>query len=74
MNDRLSDPGGRPPRRRSRWPGCSRRGDDIAPIPGTKRTDRQMAQIADLDTGTTLFFDHHDPEMVAWLSKRRLDG
>ncbi|MEV7729123.1 aldo/keto reductase [Streptomyces sp. NPDC087917] len=37
-------------------------------------TDRQMAQIADLDTGTTLFFDHHDPEMVAWLSKRRLDS
>ncbi|MFI6149659.1 aldo/keto reductase [Streptomyces sp. NPDC051109] len=37
-------------------------------------TDRQMAQIAGLDTGTTLFFDHRDPEMVAWLSKRRLDG
>ncbi|MEE4495365.1 aldo/keto reductase [Streptomyces sp. BE230] len=37
-------------------------------------TDRQMAQIAGLDTGTTLFFDHHDPEMVAWLSKRRLDN
>ncbi|MFI6649411.1 aldo/keto reductase [Streptomyces sp. NPDC050529] len=37
-------------------------------------TDQQMAQIAGLDTGTTLFFDHHDPEMVAWLSKRRLDN
>ncbi|MEU9469359.1 aldo/keto reductase [Streptomyces avermitilis] len=37
-------------------------------------TDDQMAQIAALDTGTTLFFDHHDPEMVAWLSKRRLDS
>nr|WP_202472513.1 aldo/keto reductase [Streptomyces sp. SID4921] len=37
-------------------------------------TDEQMAQIAALDTGTTLFFDHRDPEMVAWLSKRRLDG
>ncbi|WP_399880419.1 aldo/keto reductase [Streptomyces sp. BBFR51] len=37
-------------------------------------TDGQMAQIADLDTGTTLFFDHHDPEMVAWLSRRRLDS
>ncbi|MFD9335788.1 aldo/keto reductase [Streptomyces sp. NPDC060028] len=37
-------------------------------------TDQQMAQITDLDTGTTLFFDHHDPEMVAWLSKRRLDN
>lgn len=37
-------------------------------------TDDQMAQIATLDTGTTLFFDHHDPEMVAWLAKRRLDS
>ncbi|GGV38587.1 2,5-diketo-D-gluconic acid reductase [Kitasatospora herbaricolor] len=37
-------------------------------------TDEQMAAVAALDTGTTLFFDHHDPEMVAWLSKRRLDS
>lgn len=37
-------------------------------------TDDQMARIAALDTGTTLFFDHHDPEMVAWLGKRRVDG
>ena len=37
-------------------------------------TDDQMAAIAGLDTGTTLFFDHRDPEMVAWLSKRRLDS
>ncbi|MEU0932529.1 aldo/keto reductase [Embleya sp. NPDC005971] len=37
-------------------------------------TDDQMAAIAALDTGTTLFFDHHDPEMVAWLSKRRIDN
>jgi 2,5-diketo-D-gluconate reductase A len=37
-------------------------------------TDDQMRQIAGLDTGTTLFFDHHDPEMVDWLSKRRLDS
>ncbi|MCZ4120960.1 aldo/keto reductase [Streptomyces sp. H39-S7] len=37
-------------------------------------TDQQMARIAGLETGTTLFFDHHDPEMVAWLSKRRLDN
>ncbi|MGW9133488.1 aldo/keto reductase [Streptomyces sp. NPDC055681] len=37
-------------------------------------TDDQMAAIATLDTGTSLFFDHHDPEIVAWLSKRRLDG
>ncbi|WP_405442916.1 aldo/keto reductase [Streptomyces avidinii] len=37
-------------------------------------TDDRMAQIAELDTGRTLFFDHRDPEMVAWLSKRRLEN
>ena len=37
-------------------------------------TDDQMAAIATLDTGATLFFDHHDPAMVSWLSARRLDG
>ncbi|MFD6529463.1 aldo/keto reductase [Streptomyces sp. NPDC060184] len=37
-------------------------------------TDDQMAAVAALDTGETLFFDHRDPEMVTWLSKRRLDG
>jgi len=37
-------------------------------------TDDQMAVIATLDTGNSLFFDHHDPEMVTWLSKRRLDS
>ncbi|MFF3074629.1 aldo/keto reductase [Kitasatospora sp. NPDC057904] len=37
-------------------------------------TDGQMSAIAALDTGATLFFDHRDPEMVAWLSKRRLEG
>lgn len=37
-------------------------------------TDEQMAQIATLDTGSSLFFDHHDPEIVAWLAKRRLDA
>ncbi|MFI1650312.1 aldo/keto reductase [Streptomyces avidinii] len=37
-------------------------------------TDDQMAQISELDTGRTLFFDHRDPEMVAWLSKRRLEN
>ncbi|MBM9506875.1 aldo/keto reductase [Actinacidiphila acididurans] len=31
-------------------------------------TDGQMQQIAGLDTGTMLFFDHHDPEMVDWLT------
>ncbi|MGY0021202.1 aldo/keto reductase [Streptomyces sp. cg35] len=37
-------------------------------------TGDDMERIAALDTGSTLFFDHHDPEMVAWLSKRRLDA
>jgi diketogulonate reductase-like aldo/keto reductase len=37
-------------------------------------TDEQMAQIAALDTGSSLFFDHHDPEMVKWLAGRRLDS
>ncbi|MFI6850548.1 aldo/keto reductase [Kitasatospora sp. NBC_00085] len=37
-------------------------------------SDDEMARIAALDTGATLFFDHHDPEMVAWLCKRRLDS
>ncbi|MFC9593887.1 aldo/keto reductase [Streptomyces sp. NPDC056944] len=35
-------------------------------------TGEQMAAIATLDTGNTLFFDHHDPAMVNWLAKRRV--
>ncbi|SFO17003.1 2,5-diketo-D-gluconate reductase A [Geodermatophilus obscurus] len=34
-------------------------------------TDEQMARIATLDTGASLFFDHRDPAMVAWLNGRR---
>ncbi|MBO3682562.1 aldo/keto reductase [Streptomyces sp. NEAU-YJ-81] len=37
-------------------------------------TDDQMAAIATMDIGSTLFFDHHAPEMVSWLSARRLNG
>ncbi|MCB8902068.1 MULTISPECIES: aldo/keto reductase [unclassified Streptomyces] len=37
-------------------------------------TDEQMAAIATLDTGSSLFFDHHDPAMVDWLAKRRLEN
>ncbi|MEV4033576.1 aldo/keto reductase [Streptomyces umbrinus] len=37
-------------------------------------TDDQMASIATLETGASLFFDHHDPAIVSWLSARRLDG
>uniref|UniRef100_A0AAU2AGI9 Aldo/keto reductase n=1 Tax=Streptomyces sp. NBC_00093 TaxID=2975649 RepID=A0AAU2AGI9_9ACTN len=37
-------------------------------------TDDQLAAIAALDTGETLFFDHHDPAMVGWLSARRVEA
>jgi 2,5-diketo-D-gluconate reductase A len=33
-------------------------------------TDEQMARIAALDTGGSLFFDHRDPAMVSWLNSR----
>lgn len=32
-----------------------------------------MAAIATLDTKTSSFFDHRDPEMVKWLGSRKLD-
>lgn len=37
-------------------------------------TGEQMARIATLDTSNSLFFDHHDPEIVTWLAQRRLEG
>jgi 2,5-diketo-D-gluconate reductase A len=33
-------------------------------------TDEQMADIAALDTGTSLFFDHRDPAMVSVIGNR----
>jgi 2,5-diketo-D-gluconate reductase A len=33
-------------------------------------TDEEMARIAALDTGGSLFFDHRDPAMVSWLNSR----
>ncbi len=36
-------------------------------------TDDQMASIATLDTGASLFFDHRDPAILEWFSKRRLN-
>lgn len=36
-------------------------------------TDEEMTRIAALDTGSTLFFDHHDHETVTWLNSRRAD-
>ena len=38
---------------------------------GFELTNDQMTRIADLDTGRTMFFDRHDPEMVSWLNGRR---
>lgn len=35
-------------------------------------TKDEMATIATLDTGESLFFDHRDPAMVSWLAQRRL--
>lgn len=36
-------------------------------------TDDQLKQIATLDTGDSLFFDHRDPAMVTALGGRRID-
>lgn len=33
----------------------------------------EMQQISTLDTKASLFFDHRDPNMVKWLSERKLD-
>lgn len=33
----------------------------------------EMLQISTLDTNASLFFDHRDPNMVKWLSERKLD-
>jgi 2,5-diketo-D-gluconate reductase A len=37
-------------------------------------TDDEMARIATMDHGESLFFDHRDPAMVSWLNERRLDS
>ncbi|MEU9779855.1 aldo/keto reductase [Streptomyces phaeochromogenes] len=37
-------------------------------------TDDQMAAVAALEAGNSLFFDHRDPAMVNWLSARRVDA
>lgn len=37
-------------------------------------TSAEMDQIATLDSGESQFFDHRDPDMVRWLSARRLDS
>jgi 2,5-diketo-D-gluconate reductase A len=35
-------------------------------------TDEQMARIAGMDAGASLFFDHRDPAMVRWINIRRI--
>ncbi|NBE54092.1 aldo/keto reductase [Streptomyces boluensis] len=62
---------------------------DVVAIPKSVRAERmaenfdifdfdltadQMARIATLDTGASLFFDHHDPAMVVRLGGHRLRG
>jgi len=37
-------------------------------------TNDEMAKIATMDSGASLFFDHRDPEMVKWLNGRRDRG
>ncbi|WP_427893627.1 aldo/keto reductase [Kribbella sp. GL6] len=37
-------------------------------------TDNELEQIATLDTGDSLFFDHRDPAMVTALGNRRIDA
>jgi 2,5-diketo-D-gluconate reductase A len=36
-------------------------------------TDDEMARIATLDTGASLFFDHHDPAKISRLGTARID-
>ncbi|ESQ80370.1 aldo/keto reductase [Asticcacaulis sp. YBE204] len=35
--------------------------------------ETDMARIAALDTGTSSFFSHRDPDIVKWMSERKLD-
>ena len=36
-------------------------------------SSEDMKEIATLDTNTSCFFDHRDPEMVKWLGTRKID-
>lgn len=40
---------------------------------GFELTEDDMARIATLDTGASLFFDHRTPEMAKWLGERKLE-
>ncbi len=37
---------------------------------GFQLSEGEMARIATLDTGASMFFDHRDPAMVTWLNSR----
>ena len=36
-------------------------------------TTNDMEEIKSLDTKTSLFFDHRDPEIIKWMGGRKLD-
>ncbi len=36
-------------------------------------SDDELARIAALDTGASLFFDHRDPALVTQIGTRRID-
>lgn len=38
-----------------------------------KLSNEDMEAIKSLDTKTSSFFDHHDPEIIKWLGRRKLD-
>ena len=83
---RRRGPGGRrprsaPPRPRSPWPGCSTKGDDIVPIPGTKRVSRveenaaaddlmlTAEQVATLDRLTPAEGGHHNDAQMQMIER-----
>jgi 2,5-diketo-D-gluconate reductase A len=35
--------------------------------------DTDMEAIATLDTRTSSFFDHRDPDIIKWMGSRKLD-
>ena len=37
-------------------------------------SETEMQTITTLDNKTSLFFDHRDPNMVKWISERKLNN
>jgi 2,5-diketo-D-gluconate reductase A len=77
QHERVADgPAGKAPSAKPRVIAKSIRPDRMAQnldVFDFELSDKEMARIAALDTGTTVFFDHRDPQMVAWLGGRRVD-